>query len=80
MTCFVLMRLKSSDFLLTLQQWTAVKLTIDVFVLSESYLCEFYSLSNYAVLISLTYANFGQALQKLRWSTNPSWCISVAFV
>ncbi|KAF8572439.1 hypothetical protein P879_00657 [Paragonimus westermani] len=28
----------------------------------------------YLVLISFTYANFGQRIWKFRWSTNPSWC------
>ncbi|KAA3670264.1 uncharacterized protein DEA37_0001043 [Paragonimus westermani] len=33
----------------------------------------------YLVLISFTYANFGQRIWKFRWSTNPSWCFS-AFI
>ncbi|KAF6768770.1 hypothetical protein AHF37_10109 [Paragonimus kellicotti] len=32
----------------------------------------------YLVLISFTYANFGQRIWKFRWSTNPSWCFSAS--
>ncbi|CAH8465192.1 unnamed protein product [Dicrocoelium dendriticum] len=34
----------------------------------------------YIVLISFTYANYGQALWKFRWTSNPTWCVVALFI
>ncbi|CAH8672922.1 unnamed protein product [Schistosoma rodhaini] len=35
----------------------------------------FYQLIMYLIIISFSYANYGQRVWKFRYSTNPSWCI-----
>ncbi|CAH8625658.1 unnamed protein product [Schistosoma intercalatum] len=55
-----------------LQESCLSKLSILIYSLKDLI---FYQLIMYLIVISFSYANYGQRVWKFRYSTNPSWCI-----
>ncbi|CAH8573905.1 unnamed protein product [Schistosoma turkestanicum] len=62
--------LSSSSY--ALQELCLSKLSILIYNLKDLI---FYQLIMYLIVISFSYANYGQRVWEFRFSTNPSWCI-----